>query len=122
MACYQELGLVFQKTQFRFVSCHKEAPHWIIQLNQFVFAFDNLPWVSIIFTVLVVAPVFVFALLNPGIIFWNACFTFTASIMDQSCGIFQKPGKGQLVLVILSIAFFVLSNEYKGDNITNLTT
>ncbi len=123
LASYQEIGLVFQKDQLRFVSCHKEAAHWITQLNELVFAFDTPTWILLVFTMVVVAH----SLANvvstqTNHTFWNVCFSLSGSLMDQSCSIFEQPGNGRILLYSLPFMFLVLSNVYKGDNITNLTT
>lgn len=121
LAYFSEIALVFQKDRLRFVSCHKETPHWITQLNQLVFAFDATTWALIIFTVLMLAHILVSHEQVSSVRFWNATFTFIASIMDQSCDLFQLPKKSRILHFSLPLMFMVLSNEYKGDNITNLT-
>lgn len=41
--------------------------------------------------------------------------------MDQSSSMFEQPKNGKVLLFCLPTIFLVLNNEYKGENITNLT-
>lgn len=51
----------------------------------------------------------------------NESYQLYFSILEQSSNLFQKRGKRRTVLFCLPFAFLILSNTYKGDNITNLT-
>ncbi len=72
LADLHENALVFQKEQFRFVSCHKQAAHWITQLNQLVFAFDTLTWILIIIFLSVIARILNQSLQGLNNTYWDS--------------------------------------------------
>ncbi len=51
----------------------------------------------------------------------NESYYLYFSLLEQSSDLFQKPGKSRNFLFCLPLSFLLLSNVYKGDNITNLT-
>lgn len=53
LASSQEIGLAFQTKQLRFVSCYKETPHWILKINELIFAFDTMKWLLIVLFLIV---------------------------------------------------------------------
>ncbi len=123
---YWKQGSFFEKKQLRFVSCHKKSSHWVFRLRELVFAFDFPPWLLLFILVVILAQMLVLIivtdiLLKP-VTFWNAYLQLISSVMEQSSNLFQyNSGRGRILLFCLPLMFFVLSNEHKGENITNLT-
>ncbi len=126
LGLFKEIGLAFQTEQLRFVSCHKERPNWIFRLNDLIFAFDTPTWL-LIFTVLVGISKFLGFCSNSlkscdSLGFWLAFYSLLTSMMDQSSRIFRlNSERARVLLCFLPLMFLVLGNEYKGENITNLT-
>lgn len=58
MANFPEMGLIFQRMEFKFVSCHQETSHWITQLRECFFAFDTAIRLLLIFISLVIVRIF----------------------------------------------------------------
>ncbi len=124
IASYQEIGLVFHQKQMRFVSCHKEQALWIRQFKELFIAFDKLTWTMILVSFALIAYIQSLAYAQFRVYCLRAvagtCFSFTTSLMEQSNRIFQKP-KSKCLVCTLPLVFLILSNAYKGDNITRLT-
>ncbi len=119
MGSFQEIGLVFRRDHFRFVSCHKKSSHWKVRLNELVFAFDTPTWLLIILALAVVAKLFTLASKTYQICntleFWNLYFSLFTSIIEQSSSIYKHNTLSQKIqLFALPQLFLVLSNEYKG--------
>ncbi len=116
----QEMALVFQSKQLRFVSCHNEQLHWMYRLKELVVAFDLATWALLIIfcnlVSLIVSIEFGLHKLDSMHLFKN-WFTF---IPEQSSSLFQNNNK-KIILFLWPFVCLILSIEYKGDNITNLT-
>ncbi len=124
IASYQEIGLVFHRKQMRFVSCHKEQAQWIRQFKELFIAFDKLTWTLILVSFVLIACVQSHAYAQFRV-YWlravaDTCFSFVTSLMEQSNRLFQKP-KSKCLVCTFPLLFIVLSNAYKGDNITRIT-
>lgn len=122
----QETGFIFVRKQMRFVSCHKRSPPWINRLNELIFAFDLPTWLLIILYLLVISKILIIASkahkTSQTSKFRDSFFYLMMSMVEQSTGIFQpKSTKAKVLLYCLPLLFLVLGNEYRGDNITNLT-
>jgi len=123
---YRETSLVFQRKKLLFVSCHKQSSHMIVRLNELVFAFDTLTWLMILLILGTVAGLLGLPSTNPyqstSKNIWNTCFALVSTMMEQSTNLYQNiSGSQRILLFWLPVLFLALSNEYKGENITNLT-
>lgn len=132
-AMFQEIGLIFRKTQFRFISCHKEKSHWINQLKELVIAFDLPTWSLLIIFIVFISVLLKFIYKMKTKIARHqvfstatACFDLVAAILDQSSGLFQNmilrnSRAFHICFAFIPLSFLALGNEYKGDNTTRLT-
>lgn len=124
LGALQDFTLVFRRDQLRFVSCHKEQLHWIVQLKELVTVFDILTWTFLLLTFIALA-----ILLNcvqtaqkP----LNIIFNLYATFVEQSSGLFEnltlrKNLTFYVCFSFIPMTFFYIENLYKGDNITRLT-
>ncbi len=124
LASHPEIGLVLHRDQMRFVSCHKEQNQWIHQIKELVLAFDISTWITLFLSFLLTAYIHAHAYdnldKNKLYAVGDMCFSFITSLMDQSNKLFQTPSFRYLV-ISWPLVFVILSNEYKGENITRLT-
>ncbi len=123
------IGLLLVKQQLRFVSCHEEKHHWILQLQELVVVFDRYTWVFILFTLFMTIAILRIHLAKNSIKyeFGNLSFALFGSMVDQASNLFQfdshRSPQGQYFsLAFIPLAFLILGNYYKGDNIKKLTT
>lgn len=124
---YKSVGLVFHRTQLRFVSCHEENIHWIHRLENLFNVFDVPMWIILIGFLILVSKIneFVVQKNYKRIPFSKTIYELYGSILDQSVGLYSGQARINSVysytLAILPLLFILLNNLYKGDNITNLT-
>ncbi len=111
----QQIGLVFQRQQLRFVSCHKQQSIWIHQLQELFLAFDYQTWILIAISCTLVA--FISVLQTDKLkttsldTFLYNCFTLSSSLLDQSSDLFQWPRKRPLFLFCLPFMFLIICEE-----------
>ncbi len=101
MASVQEMALVFQNTQFRFVSCHKEQLDWKYRLKELVVAFDLATWALIIISCNLVSLFIALEYLHDtqsSIQIFNNWFPLFTSLRDQSSSLFQRRSKNPYCL------------------------
>ncbi len=117
----QEMGLLLQRKQFRFLSCHKEQLHWFYQLKGLIQVFDITTW-----TLLLTALIWILKIVKLESWSTNVYLDLLASILDQSASLFGnlKLRKSSVIyfsLFCIPLSFLYLGNLYKGDNISDLT-
>ncbi len=123
LAAVQEMALVFQNRQLRFVSCHNEQNHWMYRLKELVVAFDLATWALIIISCNLVSMIMSLEIpfrKHNSIEFLNKWFYLFTSLLDQSSSLFQKHNFKAFVF-FWPLVCLIISIEYKGDNITKLT-
>ncbi len=130
----QERGLLIRRHRLLFVSCHLEQTHWIHQLKELVVVFDIYTWLLLLFFLFIVScisnhlsksstqnvPKF-----DPYICL-NTCFSLFATMIEQSSNLYDYSKLKNkyaffLTFSAIPLAMSILVNQYKGDNITNLT-
>lgn len=126
---HQVLGLVLQRFQHSFVSCHKRQDHWINQLSQLISAFDIYTWLAIWISYMSLACTLNLtrgAIQNQSNSFLFVFSSLLFATIDQSCKLFSSLSYRKKVssftgFLLVSVAGMILSNSYKGENITRLT-
>lgn len=126
----QSAGLIFSSSKHQFVSCHKLETSFFGPLVEIISPLDMLTWFCI-------SAAIVFYL--HAIIFDNRfrnnfskfrttynLFQLLSSLLDQGVELIQGlPSKSLFQFVAMfpvPLCFMLLSNEYKGDNISRLTS
>ncbi len=131
----QEFGLIFRKSQFRFVSCHNKHAHWIYQLQDLVSVFDIFTWLVLLASWILISLMISVSLAYPlyrntktinNLLGGKITFYLFASMIDQSSVLFNnlKFRKNPAVywsIVFIPLMSLILGNYYKGDNVTRLT-
>ncbi len=130
---FQQTGLIFQKKQLRFVSCHKKQPHWVLQLRELVIVFDFSTWLLIVFVCLATSHIMTFIYRsnqkqNSGetFTFWLTYYNLFVVALEQGSTLYQRVHLRNkftfmFTFAFIPLTFVLLGNLYKGDNITRLT-
>lgn len=125
LAGFQQPGLIFQRNQLHFVSCHKEQTYWLNQLKELFTVFDLPTWLLLIFCLLLANIINYVKNLRRRISFTNTCFNLFHSILEQGSFLLQSQSLKKNLAFFYSFFFIpitivLLSNLYKDDNITRL--
>ncbi len=124
-AGYQDVGLIFRKEQLRFVSCHKEQAYWMTPLKELLVVFDIPIWILLVILSTLAANLFPYVsqqARNPSSLYYS----MFALMLDQSTDLYSNKTFREKIAFWLVFALFpfrliILSNLYKGENISGLT-
>ncbi len=112
LASRQDIALIFQRPQQRFVSCHKKEKPWKYQIKELIFAFDHSTWLLLGTSCVVVSFLCSISVntkkSNSNILFTLYCLS--ASLLDQSSRLFQKY-ELRKILFCLPLIFLILGND-----------
>lgn len=121
-------GLIVDTLQMRFVACHAIPKLWISQLKELVSPFDITTWFLLISSMLTFSLIINLQTrkVKPSISSSDAFYGLFVLLLEKAHFVFDYSlvkSKRVEYFVAFSIPFvlLVLSNEYRGDNISRLT-
>lgn len=129
-AQFPNIGLMFTKQKLGFVSCHRVAQSWLLRFQELVSPFDYTTWFLLLFLVISMAKLISYNCpvlnINSEIPMGEALFGLFAVLLERDHKIFEWSAKDNrstsyFLVISLSFSLLVLSNEYRGDNITRMT-
>lgn len=128
IAEFSNAGLILSNTQLKFLACHIKRQLWVFRLTELVSPFDASTWFLLIFSIYGLSVIIRLQLLRSKInLLTSKAFYGVFSILlekgDRMFDWFLVKEKGFQHFVTFGIPFvlLILSNEYRGDNITQLT-
>lgn len=128
IARFQDTGLILDTITLRFLACHDMRQLWLSRLKELVTPFDATTWFLLSLSIFGLSLLIRVQLLKTKlkISYGYICFQVFAMFLEKGSMIFDWSSvrsKRLNFFVAFAIPFvlLVLSNEYRGDNISRLT-
>lgn len=126
IANFPDPGLIFETQTLRFVACHSERNLWHSRLRELISPFDVSTWLLGFTAIFTLTTLMVVQQRNANLSLGTACFALCCLLLEKGHRIFdwsaeKSKGFGYFITFGISFVLLVLSNEYRGENISKLT-